>query len=99
MCMAQRTNVTDLPKLLALVASFCVKFPPVNIFIITISTFFNKHKKQKSEIVENIENLMLFQQVFNNRIFSTKSLKNRKNRKKLLKTLLKSIFQHFQQGK
>lgn len=58
--MAQRTDVTDSPKLSALVASFCVNLPPMDIFIITISTFFNKHKKQKYEIVENVENGRLF---------------------------------------
>jgi len=58
--MAQRTDVTDSPKLSALVASFCVKIPPMRIFIITISTFFNKHKKQKYKIVENVEKYHLF---------------------------------------
>ena len=55
--MAHRTNVADLPKLSALVASFYRKNPPLDDFIITISTIFNKHKKQKCKIVKNVENL------------------------------------------
>lgn len=49
-----------------------IKLPSLwTLFIITISTIFNKHKKQKHKIVENVENLCFFQQVFNNRYFST----------------------------
>jgi Na+/serine symporter len=71
--MAHRINVADLPKLLALVVSFFRKIPPVDIFIITISTIFNKYKKQKSKIVEIVEKLLCFQQFFNSLYFSTKT--------------------------
>lgn len=74
--MAHRINATDSPKLSRLVVSFYRYVPPLHIFIITISTIFNKHKKQKLKIVENVENLDFFQPVFNIPTFSTETAKN-----------------------
>lgn len=90
--MAHRTNVADLPRLLTLVVSFLLKFPLCNDFIITISTIFNKYKKQKSKIVKIVENLRFFQQVFNKAIFSTKLIKILKNRQKIVKNFVKNVF-------
>ena len=58
--MAHKTNVADLPKLSALVASFYRKKPPLDNGIITISIIFNKYKKQKYKIVKNVQNLVIF---------------------------------------
>ena len=70
----------------------------MDVFIITISTNFNKHKKQKYKIVEIVKNYDFFKQVFNSTIFQQFYKKTLKNRKKLLKTVLKSNFPQFQQA-
>ena len=94
--MARKTNVADLPKLLTPVASFS-ETSSMDILIIPISTNFNKHKKYKLKIVKNVENLRIFQNIFNMLYFSTFYKKHLKTSKKLLKTMLKTLFQQIQQ--
>lgn len=75
--MAHKIYAPDSPKPLILAVS-CELF--LWMFkIITISTVFNKHKKQSSKTVKNVENIYIFQLLIKQVYFSTICIKHPEN--------------------